>query len=53
MIACIFAIYINNALCCAAGCCSSNQKAIKEAEDKKAGGVQLSTISGTDGYIAP
>ena len=54
MIACIFAIYINNALCCSAGCCKSNQKAIKDAEDKKAGGVQLSTISGTDAqYVAP
>jgi len=41
----LFAMYVNNTLCCVAGCCKHNQRAVDEAEKKKNGDVQLSNIN--------
>merc|ERR1719453_2439610 len=45
VIAIVFALYVNNVLCCAAGCCGADMRKIKEAEDKDGKGVEFNSVS--------
>lgn len=50
VVAILFAMYVNNALCCAAGCCSKNSR----AEDDNMKGVQFSsaTMSSSNAFVS-
>jgi len=47
--ACFFGLYTSNALCCAAGCCFSDQRKLKELEDgdKDKKGVEFTNMNQT------
>jgi hypothetical protein len=52
VIAILFAMYVNNALCCAAGCCKRNARADEDTTTK---GVEFSSsvTTSSSGYAAP
>ena len=55
VVAICFGLYVNNLLCCSAGCCSKDERKMQKQKDEEKG-IQFSTVSATsnDGaYAAP